>query len=86
MLEVIIIKPGMEDLNDGDKITFGAGLTALCGDLVRLNSDGSYNLIHSSLKDYRDMQKSVAERIFELHYELAVATPPNHRSSNTTYL
>lgn len=52
MLEVIIIKPGMEDLNDGDKITFGAGLTALCGDLIRLNSDGSYNLIHSSLKDY----------------------------------
>jgi hypothetical protein len=35
---------------------------------------------------YRDMQKSVAERIFELHYELAVATLPNHRSSNTTYL
>jgi hypothetical protein len=35
---------------------------------------------------YRDIQKSVANRIFDLAYELAVATPPNHHSSNTTLL
>jgi len=31
------------------------------------------------------MQKSVADRIFNLVYEFAVATPPNHHSSNTTF-
>ena len=32
-----------------------------------------------------DMQRSVADRIFNLAYEFAVATPPNHHSSNTTF-
>jgi hypothetical protein len=53
----------------------------------RLNNDWATHVpfLASQIK-YRDMQKSVAERIFELHYELAVATPLNHYSSNTTYL
>jgi hypothetical protein len=35
---------------------------------------------------YRDIQKSVGNEIFDLVYELAVATPPNYYSSNTTLL
>ena len=35
---------------------------------------------------YRRLQKSVADGIFDLAYKLAVATPPNHHSSNTTLL
>jgi hypothetical protein len=35
---------------------------------------------------YRDIHKSVAELIFSYMYELAVATPPIHHCSYTTYL
>ena len=37
-------------------------------------------------RPYRRFQKSVADGIFDLAYELAVATPPNYHSSNTTLL
>jgi len=52
MLEVIVIEPGMKNLDDGDRITRDRGLTSLCGDLIRIDNEEYYNLIHSSLKDY----------------------------------
>ena len=52
MLEVIVIEPGMKNLDDGDRITRDRGLTSLCGDLIRIDNEGYYNLVHSSLKDY----------------------------------
>jgi ankyrin repeat protein len=52
MLEVIVIEPGMKNLDDGDRIARDRGLTSLCGDLIRMDNEECYNLVHSSLKDY----------------------------------
>jgi ankyrin repeat protein len=52
MLEAIVIEPGMKNLHDGDRITRDRGLTSLCGDLIRIDNEEYYNLVHSSLKDY----------------------------------
>ena len=52
VLEAIVLKPGANILDQDDKIANDQGLTTLCGDLVRLDRDECFYLVHGSLKDY----------------------------------
>lgn len=69
MLEVIVIEPGMKNLHEGDKITRDRGLTSLCGDLIRIDNEEYYNLVHSSLKDYLLRLPLNTLRLFEEYQE-----------------
>jgi len=57
LLEALVIEPGMKGLEQDDRILSGDGdiddnFASDCADLIILDSNGYYQLLHSSLKDY----------------------------------
>jgi ankyrin repeat protein len=52
LLEALAVEPDMRELTQDDMILDDDDFASDCADLIGFNSDGYYQLLHSSLKDY----------------------------------
>jgi len=52
LLEALAIEPGMRELSKEDKIPDDDDFATDCADLIVIDNDRCYQLLHSSLKDY----------------------------------
>lgn len=52
LLEALAIEPGMTKLDEDDRIFDDTDFSSYCGDLIVLDPEGCYQLIHSSLREF----------------------------------
>ena len=79
LLEGLSIRPGSKAIDGGDRYGTDREFTTLCAELVLLDKDDFYHLVHASLRDYllglRDDNTPELEdyRLMQLHAERTLA-------------